>query len=38
MSTTVASNGGRGGQNETLESARTDHVEGNGSVSDRRRW
>lgn len=33
MSTTVASNGGRGGKNETLESARTDHVEGNGSVN-----
>ena len=33
MSTTVASNGGRGGKNETLESVSTDHVEGNGSIN-----
>jgi hypothetical protein len=33
MSTRVASNGGRGGGNETLESVSTDHVEGNGSVN-----
>ena len=33
MSTTVASNGGRAGKNETLEDVSTDHVEGNGSVN-----
>ena len=33
MSTTVASNGGRGGKNETLESVSTEEVEGNGSVN-----
>jgi hypothetical protein len=33
MSTTVASNGGRGRKSDTLESVSADHVEGNGSVN-----